>query len=114
MASLRTARRYLLAGATAIFLTGAPAAQPPPRPGTPPARPATQPQAKPAPRLEAVADTKLLMEGLNQSNLRGLEKLLKERPADVETWAFLRGQALLVAETGNLLMLRPPRNQGQT
>src|SRR5262249_47565483 len=30
-----------------------------------------------------------------------------------DTWAFVRGQALLVAETGNLLMLRPPRNHGQ-
>jgi hypothetical protein len=54
------------------------------------------------------------MEGLNQANLRGLERLLKQRPADVETWTFARGQALLIAETGNLLMLRPPRNAGET
>lgn len=62
-----------------------------------------------APKLEPVAETRLLMEGLNQSNFRGLERLLKERPADAETWAFARGQALLIAETGNLLLLRPPR-----
>lgn len=68
---------------------------------------------RPTPKLEAVAETKLLMEGLNQSNFRGLEKLLKERPADVEGWTFIRGQALLIAETGNLLLLRPPRNQGE-
>ncbi|MCS6852164.1 MAG: hypothetical protein NZ700_13460 [Gemmataceae bacterium] len=68
----------------------------------------------PAPsRLEAVAETRLLMEGLNQANFRGLERLLRQRPADPEAWVFIRGQALLIAETGNLLMLRPPRNQGQ-
>jgi hypothetical protein len=61
------------------------------------------------PKQEAVAETRLLMEGLNQANYRGLERLLQEKPADVEAWTFARGQALLIAETGNLLMLRPPR-----
>lgn len=65
------------------------------------------------PKPEAVAETRLLMEGLNQANFRGLDKLLKEKPADAEAWIFARGQALLIAETGNLLMLRPPRNRGQ-
>jgi hypothetical protein len=72
---------------------------------------------KPAPRVtpkfEAVAETSLLMDGLNQSNYRGLEKLLKKKPDDAETWQFVRGQALIIAETGNLLLLRPPRNSGQ-
>jgi hypothetical protein len=63
--------------------------------------------------LEAVAETKLLMEGLLQANFRGLENHLKQRPADNEAWAFVRGQALLIAEGGNLLMLRPPKNAGQ-
>jgi hypothetical protein len=49
------------------------------------------------------------MEGLNQANYRGLERLLKDKPGDVEAWTFARGQALLIAETGNLLMLRPPK-----
>jgi hypothetical protein len=53
------------------------------------------------------------MDGLAASNFRGLEGHLKNKPADAETWTFVRGQALLIAETGNLLMLRPPRNQGQ-
>lgn len=75
-------------------------------------RPAAAPQ-KPAHKLEPVAETRLLMEGLNQANFRGMERLLKEKPADKESWAFIRGQALLIGETGNLLMLRPPRNQGQ-
>lgn len=66
-----------------------------------------------APKPEAVAETRLLMEGLNQANFRGLDKLLKEKPADAEAWTFARGQALLIAETGNLLMLRPPRSKGQ-
>jgi hypothetical protein len=66
------------------------------------------------PRFEAVAETKLLMEGLALSNYRGLDGLLKKEPADAEAWAFARGQALLIAETGNLLLLRPPRTpEGQ-
>ena len=65
-------------------------------------------------RLEAVAETRLLMEGLALANHRGLVKLLKERPTDVEAWGFARGQALLIAETANLLLLRPPKNaQGE-
>jgi len=75
-------------------------------------RPPANPPARP--KLEAVAETRLLMEGLALSNYRGLERLLKEPPTDVETWTFARGQALLIAETGNLLLLRPPKNpQGE-
>jgi hypothetical protein len=75
-------------------------------------RPANAPRY--VPRFEAVAETKLLMEGLTQPNFRGVEGLLKKEPADAETWAFARGQALLLAETGNLLLLRPPRTpEGQ-
>jgi hypothetical protein len=71
------------------------------------------PGTKVTPKLEAVAETKLLMEGLAHANFRGMERLLTDKPADVQTWTFARGQALLVAETANLLMLRPPKNQGQ-
>ncbi len=71
------------------------------------------PGSRPAPKLEPVAETKLLMEGLLYANFRGLEKLLSQRPADAHAWTFARGQALLLAETANLLMLRPPRNSGQ-
>lgn len=67
----------------------------------------------PAPKLEPVADTKLLMVGLSNPNFKGLEKLLRDPPKDDQAWVFARGQALLIAETGNLLMLRPPRNQGE-
>lgn len=74
----------------------------------------TQTASRTTPRLEAVAETRLLMEGLNQTNFRGLQKLLKQEPADDESWRFLRGQALLISETGNLLMLRPPHNAGET
>jgi hypothetical protein len=77
----------------------------------------SQTQPRPAerfvPKLEAVAETKLLMEGLNQANFRGLENLLKQKPDSLEAWTFARGQALLIAETGNLLLLRPPKNQGR-
>jgi hypothetical protein len=78
---------------------------------TPTATP--QQSAKVQPKLEPVAETRLLMEGLAHSNFRGLERLLAEKPGEVKQWTFARGQALLIAETGNLLMLRPPKSQGQ-
>jgi len=62
-------------------------------------------------RLEAVAETKLLMEGSINPNFKGLETNLKDKPANVEAWTFARGQALIIAENGNLLLLRPPKNQ---
>ena len=65
------------------------------------------------PRFEAVAETKLLMEGMVHSNFRSLQKLLKDKPADRDTWVFARGQAILVAESGNLLLLRPPKGTGR-
>ena len=65
------------------------------------------------PKLVPVAETRLLMEGLAHSNFRGLERILKQKPADDKAWTFARGQALLIAETGNLLMLRPPKNAGE-
>jgi hypothetical protein len=71
------------------------------------------PKDKATPRPEPVAETRLLMEGLNQANFRGLERLLRQRPTDAEAWTFGRGQALLIAETGNLLLLRPPQKRGQ-
>ena len=64
---------------------------------------------KAAPRLEPVAETKLLMEGIAGPNTRALGKLLAEKPRDAEGWAFARGQSLLLAEMGNLLLMRPPR-----
>jgi hypothetical protein len=77
--------------------------------------PAT-PQVQPGdgkPSLEPVAETKLIMQGVAQSNFRGLERLLKTEPPDVQTWTFARGQALLIAESANLMMLRPPKGEGQ-
>lgn len=64
------------------------------------------------PRLEPVAETSLLMQGIALPNFQGIQKNLQEPPADVETWVFLRGQALIVAESGNLLLMRPPRHAG--
>jgi hypothetical protein len=68
---------------------------------------------QPSVHPEPVAETKLLMEGISQPNFQGIQRNLAKEPASVEQWTFLRGQALLVAETGNLLMLRPPKNQGE-
>jgi cytochrome c556 len=72
----------------------------------------SQPQpAKKPPKLEPVAETKLLMEGLADPNTRALGKLLAAKPKDAEAWNFARGQALLLAEAGNLLLMRPPRTR---
>jgi hypothetical protein len=71
------------------------------------------PPAKVVPKLVPIAETRLLMEGLANANFRGLERLLKQKPATSQAWTFARGQALLIAETANLLMLRPPKNQGE-
>lgn len=65
------------------------------------------------PKLEPIAETKLLMEGLLHANFRGLERNLSKQPMDDASWVFARGQALLIAESANLLMLRPPKNQGE-
>ena len=69
--------------------------------------------ARAQPKSLAVAETQLLMEGIAHANFKGLEKMLRSKPEDAEAWTFARGQALLVAETGNLLLLRPPKTQGQ-
>ncbi len=82
-------------------------------PGAAQDRGAPKPVPPFTPRFEALAETKLLMEGLALPNYRGVERLLKGKAPDVESWAFARGQALLMAETGNLLLLRPPRNSGR-
>jgi hypothetical protein len=65
------------------------------------------------PKLEPVAETKLLMQGINWPNFLALEQNLKQKPTEADAWTYLRGEALLIAENGNLLMLRPPRNQGE-
>jgi hypothetical protein len=97
--SISLRRLFLFTAVSSLLLTASAVPQQPARP---------QP-----PKLEAVAETRLLMEGLAHSNYRGLERLLRQKPEDVEDWAFIRGQALLIAETGNLLMIRPPRNPGE-
>ena len=68
-------------------------------------------KGKAAPKLEPVAETKLLMEGLADPNAKALGKLLAARPKDAEGWAFARGQALLLGEMGNLLLMRPPKTK---
>jgi hypothetical protein len=81
-------------------------------PALPAASQSTGP-GKLVPKLEPIAETKLLMEGLAHANFRGLERHLSARPTEEETWVFARGQALLIAEAANLLMLRPPKKEGQ-
>jgi hypothetical protein len=75
--------------------------------------PGPAPSTKITPKMEPIAETKLLMNGLAHANFRGLERLLAQEPTEQQGWVFARGQALLIAETANLLMLRPPKNQGQ-
>lgn len=96
----------LLAGGIAATSLSAQTRRPPER-LPPPEEPFT-------PRFEALAETKLLMEGLAQPNYRAVDTHLQGKgPQDGDTWMFARGQALLIAETGNLLLLRPPRNAGR-
>jgi hypothetical protein len=89
-------------------------------PTKPPARPPSSLPTRPStttpkftPKFEVWAETRLLMEGMAHANFRSIARLLQKKPADAETWVFVRGQALLVAESGNLLLLRPPRNSGR-
>jgi hypothetical protein len=91
----------LLAAPGVVLLAGGPAGA---------QKPGSLPPPRVRPRLEPVAETRLLMEGLALVNFRGLERLLKQKPDGAEAWTFARGQALLIAETANLLMLRPPRS----
>lgn len=98
-------RAQFLAVALLVLAVAGPAA-----PQTGDSRPG---EPRPPLRPEAVAETRLLMEALTEPNFRGLEKLLETRPANTEAWTFARGQALIIAETGNLLMLRQPRGDGK-
>jgi hypothetical protein len=82
---------------------------PQPKPVPPITERPSAPSPAPAPRLLPVAENRMLMVGLCQPNFRGLGKRLADKPADADTWTIVRGQALIVAETGNLLMLRPPK-----
>ena len=102
-------RRLLTAAlAGALILAGGGTAQTTfPRPSYPPTTP------KFVPKFAVIGETKLIMEGLAHANYRSVSKLLKTKPADNDTWVFARGQAVLIAETGNLLLLRPPRNEGR-
>src|ERR1700737_4043838 len=70
------------------------------------------PDKKTEPRLEPYAETALLMQAINLPNFRGLEQILGRKPTGDDAWIYARGQALLIAENGNLLMLRPPKKQG--
>lgn len=105
--TIRPALTLLLAG---LVTTAVLAQQPKGRPAT---SASSQPDKKETPKFAVVADTKLLMEGINLPNFRGLEDLLRKKPADEEVWAIVRGQSFLIAESGNLLLLRPPRSGGQ-
>lgn len=108
MARVRYWAAVGLAGAAGLCVS---AAQPVAQPKQPVGVTIQGKQATPVP--EPVADTKLLMNGLAAANMRGLGKTLRDKPTEAEAWGFARGQALLVAETGNLLMLRPPKGTGR-
>jgi len=104
--------KHFMIALMASSLVGLALAQPP-RSSSPPSTFNAAPRAG-SPRLVPVAETKLLMEGMTHANFLGLERILKRDDAiDEASWKFARGQALLIAESGNLLMLRPPKNSGQ-
>jgi len=65
--------------------------------------------------LEPVAETRILMLGINLPNFQGLQQRLARQPANKDSWEIVRGEALLIAENGNLLILRdPPAGSRQT
>ncbi len=76
-------------------------------------QPPGKPAARPKPKLEVVAETKLLMEALTGANHRAIGKQLAQPQPEDRAWVFIRGQALLIAETGNLLLMRPPKSGGR-
>src|SRR5271168_2428196 len=81
-------RLLVLTGFASLILVAPAATQAPQRQVPPP-----PPSRGTPPRLEPVAETRLLMEGLAHANFRGAERLLQEKPAGAEAWTFLRGQA---------------------
>ncbi len=95
-----TRARFWLFGLLVVASTSLPTAHSQPGKAKLPARP------------EPVAETKLLMEGLADPNARALGKLLAEKPKEAEAWRLARGQSLLLAEMGNLLLMRPPKAKG--
>jgi hypothetical protein len=60
------------------------------------------------PRLVPLADVRVLMDGINWPNFVALQQELKRRPRDERGWLSVHDHALLIAENGNLLLLRPP------
>lgn len=105
-------------------IPGAPQAIQPPGSNPPPGgvRPAEETIPPPAgpwpagaarlrsvPGLEPVARIALLMQAINWPNFQGLERRLRQQPRDTAAWDLVRDHALLIAENGNLLMLRWPR-----
>lgn len=74
-----------------------------------PKRPEPTARMQSRPQLEPMAEVKLLMQGINLPNWHGLEEQLANAPQDAEAWRLIRGYSLLIAENGNLLMMRPPR-----
>lgn len=75
-------------------------------------QPPAKPTAKPKPKFEVVAETRLLMEALVGANYRGVGRQLAQPRLEDQAWIFVRGQALLIAESGNLLLMRPPKSGG--
>ncbi|HEV3262542.1 MAG TPA: cytochrome c [Gemmataceae bacterium] len=68
---------------------------------------------KSEPQLEPVAKTVQLMRGINVPNFIALDRMLRHKAEVPEVWEMIGGHARLIAENGNLLLLRPPRKKGR-
>ena len=71
---------------------------------------------RPTPRLEPVAETKLLMEGIAEANLRGLAKILREKPQEAEAATGESTPSLTKdgpAKAGQTAQPKPGQRKGQ-
>ena len=59
----------------------------------------------------AVASVRVLMDNLNGPSFQQLDHVLRSQPTAQQTWKGMAVQAVLLAEGGNLLLLRPPRGK---
>ena len=72
-------------------------------------RPKNKDLSRPVPL--AIARVKLLMDAINGPGFVQFDQVLRGQPTAAQTWQGISDRAVLMAECGNLLLLRPPRGK---